>query len=58
MPLQDEDVHFGKYAVFWGKHNETSYLKTSYHKYLIKESSHSVQNGIHRINLKLEVFNE
>ena len=38
MPLQDEDVHFGKYAVFWGKHNETSYLKTSYHKYLIKES--------------------
>ena len=38
MPLQDEAVHFGKYAVFWGKHNETSYLKTSYHKYLIKES--------------------
>ena len=27
-------------------------------EYLIKESSHSVQNGIHRINLKLEVFNE
>lgn len=38
MPLQDEAVHFGKYAVFWGKHNETSYLKTSYHKYLVKES--------------------
>ena len=38
MPLQDEAVHFGKYAVFWGKYNETSYLKTSYHKYLIKES--------------------
>ena len=27
-------------------------------EYLIKESSHSVQNEIHRINLKLEVFNE
>ncbi len=38
MPLQDEAVHFGKCAVFWGKSNETSYLKTSYHKYLIKES--------------------
>jgi len=38
MPLEDEDVHFGKHAVFWGKYNETSYLKTSYHKYLIKES--------------------
>ena len=38
MPLQDEAVHFGKCAVFWGKYNETSYLKTSYHKYLIKES--------------------
>ena len=38
MPLQDEAVHFGKNAVFWGKYNENSYLKTSYHKYLIKES--------------------
>ena len=38
MPLDDEDVHFGKHAVLWGKYNETSYLKTSYHKYLIKES--------------------
>ena len=27
-------------------------------EYLIKESSHSVQNEIHRINLKLEVFKE
>ena len=38
MPLIDEAVRFGKNAVFWGKYNETSYLKTSYHKYLIKES--------------------
>ena len=38
MLLQDEAVHFGKYAMFWGKYNERSYLKTSYHKYLIKES--------------------
>ena len=27
-------------------------------EYLIKESSHSVQNGIHRANLRLEVFKE
>ena len=38
MPLNDEMVHFGKRAVFWGKCNEKNYLLTSYHKLLMKES--------------------
>lgn len=38
MPLNDEMVHFGKRAVFWGKCNEKNYLSTSYHKLLMKES--------------------
>ena len=38
MPLNDEVVYFGKKAVFWGKHTEKEYLKTSYHKLLMKES--------------------
>lgn len=37
MPLYDEVVHFGNRAVFWGKYSESEYLKTSYHKYLLKE---------------------
>ena len=48
MPLNDEKVHFGKRAVFWGKFNEKNYLKTSYHKYLIKESFYkavTIRNG-------------
>ena len=38
MPLNDEMVHFGKKAVFWGKSDEKNYLSTSYHKLLMKES--------------------
>ena len=38
MPLNDEMVHFGKSAVFWGKYDEKNYLSTSYHKLLMKES--------------------
>ena len=38
MPLNDEMVHFGKRAVFWGKCNEKNYLSTSYHKLLMKKS--------------------
>lgn len=38
MPLNDEIVYFGKKAVFWGKCTEKEYLKTSYHKLLMKES--------------------
>ena len=48
MPLNEENVYFGNRAVFWGKFNEKNYLKTSYHKYLIKESfykSITIRNG-------------
>ena len=48
MPLNDEMVHFGKRAVFWGKCNEKNYLSTSYHKLLMKESfykSITIRNG-------------
>ena len=48
MPLNDEMVHFGKRAIFWGKFNEKEYLKTSYHKLLMKESfykSITIRNG-------------
>lgn len=38
MPLNDEMLHFGKRAVFWGKYNKKNYLSTSYHKLLMKES--------------------
>ena len=48
MPLNDEMVHFGKRAIFWGKYNEKNYLSTSYHKLLMKESfykSITIRNG-------------
>lgn len=37
MPLHEEIVHFGKKAVFWGKYTEKEFLRTSYHKLLLKE---------------------
>ena len=37
MPLGDEAVHFGRNAVFWGKFNEAEFLKTAYHKHLLRE---------------------
>lgn len=37
MPLHDEIVYFGGKAVFWGKYTEKEYLRTSYHKLLMKE---------------------
>ena len=48
MPLNEENVYFGKRTVFWGKFNEKNYLKTAYHKYLIKESFYkavTIRNG-------------
>lgn len=38
MTLGEEIVHFGATALFWGKYDEKSYLKTAYHKELIKHS--------------------
>ncbi|BAQ24083.1 putative uncharacterized protein [Streptococcus troglodytae] len=35
--LRDEVIHFGELGIYWGKYTEVEYLKTSYHKQLIKE---------------------
>lgn len=37
MELGDEAVYFGKHAVFWGKFDEKTFLKTAYHKRLLRE---------------------
>lgn len=37
MSLHDEIIYFGRKAVFWGKYTEKEYLRTSYHKLLMKE---------------------
>jgi len=37
MELGDEVVYFGEHAVFWGKFDEKSFLKTAYHKRLLRE---------------------
>ena len=37
MELGDEAVHFGEHAAFWGKFDEKSFLKTAYHKRLLRE---------------------
>ena len=37
MELGDEAVHVGEHAVFWGKFDEKSFLKTAYHKRLLRE---------------------
>ena len=37
MELGDEAVYFGERAVFWGKFDEKSFLKTAYHKRLLRE---------------------
>ena len=36
LELVDEELHFGKLGVFWGKLSEASYSKTAYHKHLLK----------------------
>ena len=36
LELEDEVVHFGRLAIFWGKISEESYYATAYHKYLLK----------------------
>jgi len=36
LKLGEEVLHFGKVAVFWGKLSEETYVKTAYHKQLLK----------------------
>ncbi|WP_422802863.1 DUF1697 domain-containing protein [Streptococcus sp. FT1-106] len=48
MNLVDEVVHFGSFAIFWGKYSESQYLKTAYHKELIKTPLYkevTIRNG-------------
>lgn len=48
MPLKNEVVHFGQLGVYWGKYDEKEYLKTAYHKFLIKEPYYkwiTIRNG-------------
>ena len=37
MELGDEAVYFGERAVFWGKFHEKEFLKTAYHRRLLRE---------------------
>ena len=44
----NEKVHIGKNAIFWGKYDEKEYLKTTYHKELIKQEFYkkiTIRNG-------------
>ena len=44
----NEIVYIGKNAVFWGKYDESEYLKTTYHKKLIKQDFYkqvTIRNG-------------
>ena len=46
--FHNEIVHVGRHAVFWGKYDESEYLKTTYHKKLIKQDFYkkiTVRNG-------------
>ena len=35
--FHNEVVYVGRHAIFWGKYDESRYLKTTYHKKLIKK---------------------
>lgn len=46
--LYNEVVYLGRHAVFWGKYDEAEYLKTIYHKKLIKQAFYrevTIRNG-------------
>lgn len=48
MQLHNEVVYFGKTAVFWGKYDESEFLKSAYHKQLAKEKYYkeiTIRNG-------------
>ena len=48
LPLGDEVVHFGQLGVYWGKYEEKEYLKTAYHKQLLKHPFYklvTIRNG-------------
>ena len=44
----NEIVHVGSNALFWGKYNESEYLKTTYHKKLMRQDFYkkiTIRNG-------------
>lgn len=44
----NEVVHIGRNAIFWGKYDESEYLKSTYHKKLIKQDFYkkiTIRNG-------------
>ena len=44
----NEIVYIGENAVFWGKYDESEYMKTTYHKKLIKQEFYkqvTIRNG-------------
>ena len=46
--FHNEIVHIGNHAVFWGKFDEAEYLKTTYHKQLLKQDFYkkiTIRNG-------------
>lgn len=46
--FHNEIVHIGINAVFWGKYDESEYMKTTYHKKLIKQDFYkqvTIRNG-------------
>lgn len=46
--FHNEIVHIGNHAVFWGKFDEAEYLKTTYHKQLLKQEFYkmiTIRNG-------------
>ena len=46
--FHNEIVHIGNHAVFWGKFDEAEYLKTTYHKQLLKQNFYkmiTIRNG-------------
>ena len=49
MELGDEAVHFGEHAVFWVKFDEKQFLKTAYHKRLLREDFYrevTIRSGV------------
>ena len=46
--LYNEIVYVGRHAIFWGKHDKSEYLKTTYHKKLMKQDFYkhiTIRNG-------------
>lgn len=46
--FHNEIVHIGQHAVFWGKYDESEFLKTTYHKKLMKQGFYkeiTIRNG-------------